>query len=592
MATYQTIYARYSNRPRRKDISPERALDNLPTWVHPVFRYYFADWKIIRDASEGEKDVKDGREFYLPMLEGMEPQEYEVYLSMATFYNFTGRTAGALQGTLLKKDPTIDGIPADLVDGLEHITEDGDDVNCMIQKMSSEYLKLGRHGLLVDLPATPSTAPTPFVVHYVAENIVDWTYGFTASSQGRKVPTRIVLREYVEKRLIPQEPIRYFARYRVLELVNNIYTVSLYENEIGDANLNEVPTVAVPTRRGQTLDFIPFVMVGEWKGQKPPLNDIARLNISHYKSYGLLEHGRFYTGLPIYWAEIQGTGRSEYVIAPNRVWEMEKGTRPGVIEFNGAGLRFLENALVTKEAQAASLGGRMIGDTANSTAETDNQTKMKDRNEQSMLLTSARVLSWALTQSLRWWAWWSNASDDDIAKIYAEYDRSFLYDAIGSREFRAIQALFKDGMLPIDVVWDYMRKAEVIPDNITADEFRTMLLTANQFPNQPDFQARQEGYANAQSKTSAELKGKDQDQVEEEIEIQREEVQMAADQAAFAKTIQLRQQKLQEKQAAVAAKAATAPAAAGNPAVTNKPVAPPKATPVVGKPTKPPQLKT
>ena len=66
-----------------------------------------------------------------------------------------------------------------------------------------------------------------------------------------------------------------------------------------------------------------------------------------------------------------------------------------------------------------------------------------------------------------------------------------------------------------------MRKAEVIPEAMRLDEFKTLLKSATSFPNQPDFEARKEGYANAQSKTSAELKEGDQQIAEQEAEAAR-----------------------------------------------------------------------
>jgi hypothetical protein len=35
--------------------------------------------------------------------------------------------------------------------------------------------------------------------------------------------------------------------------------------------------------------------------EKPPILDILTLNLSHYKTYAQLEHGRFYTANPVYY---------------------------------------------------------------------------------------------------------------------------------------------------------------------------------------------------------------------------------------------------------------------------------------------------
>jgi hypothetical protein len=62
------------------------------------------------------------------------------------------------------------------------------------------------------------------------------------------------------------------------------------------------------------------------------------------------------------------------------------------------------------------------------------------------------------------------------------------------RELRAIHAMYLDGLLPIDVLYEYLRKSEVIPDYMDMDEFKKLLDKMEQFPNQPDAEARKEGF--------------------------------------------------------------------------------------------------
>lgn len=568
--------SRYTSRKKRKDVSPERNLSNVPEWAHPEYQYYAIDWKIIRDTAEGEKDVKDGGEFYLPKLEGMDPDEYRIYLNQACFYNFTGRTVGALVGSLLKKKPIVDSLPPDLAEKLQNMTVNAESWDCFVERLTEEYVKMRRYGVLVDLPAVSGGPLMPYLCEYTAENILDWRDAVVDPATGRRALTYVVLREYKPWRATNLEAWKLRAQYRVLRLVSlgdlqatiptaeqqaialnieysgvspltarygfdpdalpagvqHVYVQELYAQETADATLNTPPVRTVPSVRGVPFSYIPFAIAGGIKCTKPGMTDIARLNLSHYASAALLEHARFYTGLPVYWTEVDDEGETEYTLAPNRVWELKKGCRAGVLEFNGQGLKFLENALAQKEAQAATIGGRLIGVTSQSTAETDNQTKMKDRNEQAILLQNARALEETATQVLKWWARFNAADVAAADKIVVEYNKDFLYDAVGSREFRAIQSLYKDGIVPIEIVFDYFKKAEVINDDVTLDEFTKYLNSAGSFPNQPDFQARREGYANALSRTQAELKEGDQQIAEEEVQVQKDAAKQAAKQAA------------------------------------------------------------
>jgi hypothetical protein len=53
-----------------------------------------------------------------------------------------------------------------------------------------------------------------------------------------------------------------------------------------------------------------------------PILDILTLNVSHYKTYAQLEHGRFYTANPIYYVSGAGEEDTEYHIGPSVVWEI------------------------------------------------------------------------------------------------------------------------------------------------------------------------------------------------------------------------------------------------------------------------------
>jgi Domain of unknown function (DUF4055) len=542
--------ATQTSRKALRDIKPER--ESVPNWAHPEVLYWYDEWRLIRDAASGERDVKDGSGVYLPRLDGMDNEaEYQAYVDRATYYNFTGRTIQALVGTQFKKDPKVSGLPARLEALLPRIAQTGSDFTTFAVNTATEVFTLGRYGVLVDLPSVASDTPQPYITGYTAENIVDWEWE-NDSTTGRQKLVRVVLREFTLGRSPGDKTQRYFASYRVLLLVNGVYTQHYFKAVDGDADVfSETFSTVTPQVRGTTLSFIPFMFFGVTKNEpeieKSPMLDIARINISHFKSYAHLEHGRFYTGLPIYYREGDGTDdQEEYVLGPSTVWNLPPNAKAGVIEFNGQGLKFLENALSQKENHAASLGGRMVGITAQSTAETDNQTELKNRNEQALLLNMSRILDNGFTIILRWWAMMSAATDAALQNVKVEFTKDFLLTGAGSREFRAIHSMYKDGVIPIEVVYDYLQKNEVIPDWLELVEFKTLLDSQDSFPNNPDFTARKQGYPNAQSQVTDE-----QQTAALEAEADNLDTQITADEKAAKITA-----KTAEKTAAAQAKVA------------------------------------
>jgi hypothetical protein len=474
---------------------------------------------MIRDCVAGERAIKDNQTMYLPALDSMDGSGYSSYIDRATFFNFSGRTVEAMTGSLMRRRPVIDNIPQRFVANLSKVSRDRKPFHLFSTQVARETIQMGRIGVLVDMPRTETTQPRPYMCSYTAENILDWDMDFV---DDELVFVRVVLRETRRVRNVKQSSgnaitieNQYLPRYRELVLQDGQYIQRVYEraDSATDFELNETNLVdtIVPLRQGKPLDFIPFLIVGPRESadnvEKPPIQDIARLNISHYQSYAWLEHGRFFTGFPVYYVESPNGGdgsEAEFELGSSNVWVTPPGAKPGLLEMNGQGLKFLADALDQKESQAASLGGRMMGIRTQAVAESDNMLKMTERNEQSVLLQIAMAMDAQMTRVLRWWVFLAGAKGSDVEKITLEFNKDFLFDSPGAREFRAIHAMYTDGILPIDVLYSYFKKASIIPDWMSMEEFKKQLDRVENFPNNPDVAAKQEGFADADAKMEKE----------------------------------------------------------------------------------------
>jgi hypothetical protein len=242
-----------------------------------------------------------------------------------------------------------------------------------------------------------------------------------------------------------------------------------------------------------------------------------------------LEHGRFFTANPVYYVS-GGNEDDDFHIGPSVVWQIDAGQQAGIIEFNGSGLKSLETALKTKEDQVASLGGRLLGESANA-GQSDNQVKIKDRNEQSLLLNVTTVLNENFTYLLQEMAVWLNdkATTKDgelvielgVDELVFRVNQDFLLDNAAAREFRAVTMMYQAGILPIEVIYEYFLKAEVIPEYMEMEQFIALLEDAKNFPNNPDIDAQKEGFANAADRDAFNLQEAELEHETEEGDKQR-----------------------------------------------------------------------
>ncbi|AMO44085.1 putative portal protein [Ruegeria phage vB_RpoS-V10] len=481
---------------------------NASPVLHPDYQYWSPMWRMIRDAEIGEVEIKRKGQTYLPKLQGHDQDQYNSYLHRAVFFNMTSKTLNALYGTMFRRNPKVSGLSANLTKITKNFSKDGMSLHLTAKTAAKEVLAVGRYGMLVD--AAPDGAGNAYAACYTAENILDW---HMEEINGTWAYTRVVLREISYKRDSHFSPYDYTSRFRVLVLHElpdggHVYEQHIYE----DRDMRGIPDfkgmpdgIVIPTVRGEPLGYIPFAIVGPFTNhpdvQKPPILDIVTLNFSHYGSYAQLEQGRFYTANPVYYTS-SGTaddGEGEYYVGPDVVWELGKDGKAGVIEFQGHGLKFLESALDMKESQIAALGGRMMPGLSRGAAESDNSLKMKEQNEQTLLLNISDTMDEAFTQIIKWWADWNNAPGSVVDKIVFETNRDFLLKDIGAREFRAIHQMYADGVIPLDVVYEYLRKAEVIPEWMDDVEYKKLLNDSKQFPHMVDVLARMNDYPDAKS---------------------------------------------------------------------------------------------
>lgn len=524
--------------------SKQELTERAPLFTNWDYNNWRMIWQAIRHAMIGEVEIKRHGLTYLPQPDGMDADQYSAYLDRAVFYNMVYRTVTGLTGAIFRRDPRLLNAGPRLMQVIDRISKDGLSMAVFAKVITQEMLSVGRYGVLVDKSATEGPNVRPYLAGYTCENILDWS---TIEIDGRDEYDYILLREFdTDRRLFILEGTEakpnsnyggLYFNYRILRLTwdeefqRHVYQQEFYSTPGDDADLSATPEVFTPMMFGRPMERIPFRFFNSTTNlpdvEKPPILDILTLNMSHYKTYAQLEHGRFYTANPVYYVT-GGQEDDSYHIGPSVVWEIGSDEKAGIIEFNGQGLKSLENALEVKETQVASLGGRLLGD-SNTAGQSDNQIKLKDRNEQSLLLNVTTVINENFTFLLRVVSDWMNEGGQ--SQLVFRVNQDFLLDQAAAREFRAITMMYQANILPIEIIYEYFLKAEVIPEYVTLDKFLEMLEDREQFPNNPDFDSRQEGFPDARQQRSDELARDLDDSETDRVETELDSKEAIAEQA-------------------------------------------------------------
>ena len=439
---------------------------------HPEYLKNLTKWQLMRDALAGEV----AKEKYVPKLSDQEAEEYSAYVGRAEFYNATARTQVALTGLLFAKPPKVE-LPEALKTIAENVSLDDDTLEALAKNIANECLSVGRCGVLIDLPSVEKSDYSKleaerlnlraYATLYKAENIINWK---TTKINGSNVTSLVVLAETYAEPTQDEFVDKIKTRYRVLDLHDGYYRQRVFsETKAGNF---EVVSEIYPSANGQKLEYLPFTFfnVNDLKTsvEKPPLLDLAKVNISHFRSEVDLEHGTHFTALPTpYVTGYQGESSEKLKIGSTAVWAInDPSAKVGFLEFSGAGLSTLENRIAVKEKRMSILGARLLLD-EKKTAEATETLQMRKSGENAVLTNVASTISEGMASFLKDIAFFENiAGENLIYEINTDYNLTMIEPQLLAQIIAGIQS----GDIPNEVLYDALLKGELMPKTIQSYE--------------------------------------------------------------------------------------------------------------------------
>ena len=471
---------------------------------HSIYAKLAPRWAMIRDAVDGEASVKAQGDVYLPRLTGTDQVQYDAYLLRALFFEATRRTLNGLVGMVMQKLPKVEAKETTQKVFLKSLTKDGLSINGFSAVVLSEVLMLNKYGILADLPERISAETEPWLVGYTAESIINWQF---ENIDGRQTPVRIVLKEEWEK-LDVEDRFKSETKdqYRVLELMNrdvaeelaaksktevflptrlpdqiNIYRVQVYRlkkdlDSLAGAGISADEFILheeiFPSFQGSAMDKIPFVIVTaedeDKEDQKPPLEGLASVNMSHYRTSADLEHGRHFTALPTPYI-IGLTEQQDLFIGSSKAWVITgvdaNQVKVGMLEFTGTGLGALEKAMEEKQAQMAILGARLL-EQQKKVAEAFETHKLRSAGEQSILASTANGVSEGINEALKWMTEWDSTLGDISIQLNTEFVKLLMEPTMLTALIGALQ----QGKMSFKTYFFNMQERGMYPEEHTEED--------------------------------------------------------------------------------------------------------------------------
>lgn len=444
-------------------------------------------WERCRDAAEGEDAIKGKGTAYLPTLDihKTRPEKYAEYLLRATFYPAFGRTVQGLVGAVFQKKITVN-VPPGIEDHTDDITRAGETLETFGYGTLIEKLITGRYGILVDMAAEGGV---PYWIRWRAEAILSVQ---RQRVEGIEILTRVILQESTELPGDDEFTAKYVDQIRVLELLEKRYQVRLYRREDEKENSGEyIPHIpdgqeaheAIPLRRAAPLPFIPFVLPDD---QKPPLLDLAGVNLSHYRNSADFEHGLHQTGIPIPWIAGSTAEKGKPLLAGPDAWiEVAEGGKVGIIQADGALLGALVQAMESKQKTMAMLGARLLEEQPR-TQDTATAVRMRHGGEHATLRTEAGMVEADLSRALKMHAWWYG-TEANLADVEAtvELNKDFLPEPMNPQMLRELVAAVMSDSISAETFYFNLQRGEITRPGVEFEDEKAAIIAGGGGTPQP-----------------------------------------------------------------------------------------------------------
>jgi uncharacterized protein DUF4055 len=204
--------------------------------------------------------------------------------------------------------------------------------------------------------------------------------------------------------------------------------------------------------------------------EKPPMYDLCRVNIAHYRNSADYEHTLFMTAnpTPCFSGVTEAEEKRIVTLGPGAIYGFRSPDAKGwMLEFEGRGAAAIRQAMVDKEARMAVLGARMIREQKRA-AETAEKARLDSQDETSVVMAVVRTAQDAFTRVLRTMAGWVGANPEEVEITFND---EFIETRWTPAENLQLVAAWQQGAFSEAVLWwNFQRGGTVPPDRTLEDD--------------------------------------------------------------------------------------------------------------------------
>jgi len=434
---------------------------------HPSYLKYAQSWQLMRDAFDGEDEVKARGEIYLPMKSGtkaitnldVRKAAYASYRDRAEFPELVSPTVRGAVGVMLGDAAEIKLSPR-LEVLRERATPDGLTLDGLHRRIAMEVMTMGRYGLLPGIDANGN----PHLAGYCTEAVTNWdgpNYVVLCETQDVRDPTT---NKWAKVEKYRECYVSESGTYAAREWV---------KNESGSWVSAEAIEAATPKRSAVGVPFV-FIDTNDLTTEPDdvPLYGLAKIAVRVYRLDADYTFALHMTSEPTPVAigfddpaSAVKNGTAPTTIGAGKLWILPKDGDAKYLEFSGPGLEAQKSAINDSLNRARTFGAQLLSDAK--TAESGDALKLRLGSQTATLKTIAMNTAAGLEKALRNLASWVG---DDPEKCVVTPNLDFFDKSLTAQEIDAIVRGWQAGAYSWRTTFDRLKLGGVVPDDRTSDD--------------------------------------------------------------------------------------------------------------------------
>ena len=410
-------------------------------------------WGLIEDLIGGTYEVRRRHRRYLPQEPRELDQAYDNRLARSTVPPYFVRLERMLAGMLTRKPVRLNDVSDTIREQLFDVDLQGNDLNVWCYETARRCIRYGHVGVLVDAPAAGSNG-RPYWVSYTPREILGWRFELVDGAQ------KLVQLRLAEKVIVPDGDYGEKQVEQIRVLTPGAFEIHQRDDngemrvvDNGETSLSEIPFSVAYSNRVNVME------------SRPPLEDIAELNLKTYQIQSDLDNQLHISAVPMLAFFGFPTAAEEVSAGPGEAISFPADGRAEYIEPAGSSFSSQFQRLDQLEKQinelglSAVLGQKLSAETA--------EAKRIDRSQgDSTMMVIAQNMQDLIDNCLRFHA--DYLQESQVGSSFV--NRDFLGSRLEPADITALLQLYTAGTITQETLLTQLSEGEVLGDEFDVEE--------------------------------------------------------------------------------------------------------------------------